>query len=248
MTVGLPALLAILAAGPLRVPGPIARDLGGDVRPAGLPSRIGRDFARLGSTVPLRVLGAGAALAAASHPADRALTGSLSASPPAEAALDGGSALGSAAVQFGIAGAVYGVGLATRNETAAGTGTVLLEAQVVGGVMAQGLKYAVNRTRPDGGRYSFPSGHTESAFVTADVLLQRFGWKAGVPAYAGAVYVGVARIAEREHYLSDVVFGAAIGIASARAVGHQAGSRSVRIAPVVMRHGAAVFVAIGPVG
>jgi len=241
MTPAVAVLIAILSAGSARGRDPVARDFASDVRAVSLPSRIVHDFGRLGSRESLRILGVGGVAAAAAHPADMATLTSLSSSHAAEATLDGGATLGGSAVQFGLAGAVYGVGLVTRNEKTAVTGTHLLEAQIVGGVIAQGVKHAVDRARPNGGRYSFPSGHTESAFVTADVLLQRFGWKIGIPAYAGAVYVGAARIAEREHYLSDVVFGAAIGIASARAVAHQGRIRSVRMAPVLARRRAATY-------
>jgi membrane-associated phospholipid phosphatase len=50
------------------------------------------------------------------------------------------------------------------------------------------------------------------------VLLQEFGPKVGVPAYAGAVYVAVSRLSEKQHYLSDVVFGAAVGSIAGRTV------------------------------
>jgi len=240
MTGAAAVLLAILAAGEPRARAAIAPDRGTGVSPAGLPSRVLHDFARLGSAVPLRILAAGGAAAIASHPADQAALQSIGG---AEEALDGGTTLGGSAVQFGAAGAVYVIGLATRHESAARVGSALLEAQIVGGTVTQGLKYAVDRERPDGGRYSFPSGHTEAAFATADVLLQQFGWKAGLAAYAGAAYVGAARISEHQHYLSDVVFGAAIGIAAARSVDHRPG-RSLQISPVPTRHGAAVFMEV----
>ena len=75
------------------------------------------------------------------------------------------------------------------------------------------LKLAVHRTRPDGGAYSFPSGHTAGAFAIAPVLARHFGWRAGVPAYLLAVMTGAGRLEDRHHYLSDVIFGAALGTA-----------------------------------
>lgn len=64
---------------------------------------------------------------------------------------------------------------------------------------------------------SFPSGHAALAFATAEalaILLPRWrGWF-----YAGAALVGMERIAENAHYLSDVVAGAFWGVLCCRAV------------------------------
>jgi membrane-associated phospholipid phosphatase len=76
------------------------------------------------------------------------------------------------------------------------------------------LKIATDRTRPDGGHLSFPSGHAASAFTGAAFLQRRYGWKLGVPAYLLAGYVGYSRVESKRHYTSDVVAGAAIGIAA----------------------------------
>ena len=76
------------------------------------------------------------------------------------------------------------------------------------------LKLAVDRTRPDGDQYSFPSGHAASAFAGAAFLQRRYGWRLGIPAYALASFVGYTRVEANRHYTSDVVAGAAIGIAA----------------------------------
>ncbi|HSD29523.1 MAG TPA: phosphatase PAP2 family protein [Vicinamibacteria bacterium] len=76
------------------------------------------------------------------------------------------------------------------------------------------LKPLVDRTRPDGGHQSFPSGHATSAFVGAAFLQMRYGWAVGLPAYAVATYVGYSRVEADRHHPSDVVAGAAIGIAA----------------------------------
>jgi membrane-associated phospholipid phosphatase len=104
------------------------------------------------------------------------------------------------------------------------------------------VKYAVNRERPDGGRHSFPSGHSSATFATADVLAQEFGWQIGAPAYAGAVYVAISRLAEKQHYLSDVVFGAAVGIASARTLDMSTHGRRFTVTAVPLPGGAALVV------
>jgi membrane-associated phospholipid phosphatase len=41
--------------------------------------------------------------------------------------------------------------------------------------MTQGLKYSVNKTRPNGGNHSFPSGHTSAAFQGAAFIHARYG-------------------------------------------------------------------------
>jgi hypothetical protein len=214
---------------------------------SGLPRRLTLDARRLFTTKrPAFILAAGGLAAYAVHAADHSSVNHLSSSRALERFLDGGADSGDAPEQGLTAIGVYAAGYATGNERAKEVGTSLVEAQMVDLFMTQGIKYAVNRERPDGGRYSFPSGHTSSTFATADVLMQEFGPKVGVLAYAGAVYVGVSRLAEREHFLSDVVFGAAVGIASARTLGFHAGHRSVSISPSVTRGGAAVFVDISP--
>jgi membrane-associated phospholipid phosphatase len=189
-----------------------------DTSVARLPARIVGDLRWLGTRAPLFTIAAGGVAALAVHPADHATSHAMSGSNTADEALDGGAIGGNGGVQFAVAGAVYAIGLATHNEKTRQVGSALVEAQAVEGLVTQGLKYAVQRTRPNGGHYSFPSGHSAAVFATAEVLRRHFGWKAGLAAYAGAAYVAASRLSEREHYLSDVVFGAAIGIASAQAV------------------------------
>ena len=76
------------------------------------------------------------------------------------------------------------------------------------------LKVTVDRTRPDGDQYSFPSGHAASAFAGAAFLQRRYGWRAGIPAYTLASFVGYSRVEANRHHTSDVVAGAVIGIAA----------------------------------
>lgn len=81
--------------------------------------------------------------------------------------------------------------------------------------VTRALKHAIEEERPDGSDDdSFPSGHTSSSFAAAATLGKRYGWKYGVPAHAVAVFVGVARVKARKHYVHDVIVGAAIGEAA----------------------------------
>jgi membrane-associated phospholipid phosphatase len=166
----------------------------------------------------LLILGTGGAAAIALRPSDRDISRSFAASDSLERTLEPGNGIGDGYVQVAAAAGTWLLGRVSNHPRLAATGVDLIEAQLLNGAFTQGLKYAVNRDRPDGGRYSFPSGHASATFVTATVLRYRYGWKAGIPAYAVGVYVGAARVGERQHYLSDVVFGAALGTVAGRAV------------------------------
>lgn len=85
-------------------------------------------------------------------------------------------------------------------------------------IATQGLKYAINESRPNGSEHSFPSGHSATAFFGATLLAKEFGenypWIA-VGGYAIAGTTAVLRMANNQHWASDVLMGAGIGIASA---------------------------------
>ncbi len=129
----------------------------------------------------------------------------------------------------GLALGTWGIGELTNRPLVAHVGSDLIRVQVMNGLLSRGLKIAVDRPRPGGGGHAFPSGHTSASFATAGVLHQHFGWKAGAPAYAFATFVGYTRIRDRAHWLSDAVFGAALGLASAQAVtrGHESHTWSI---------------------
>lgn len=81
-------------------------------------------------------------------------------------------------------------------------------------VVTQVLKYSISESRPNGGKHSFPSGHTSAAFSGAEFIRREYGWGWGVPAYLTASYVGWSRLETHSHRLDDVLAGAAIGILS----------------------------------
>jgi len=94
-------------------------------------------------------------------------------------------------------------------------------------LLTSGLKYSINRSRPfvqypndivkrtDAGKYSFPSGHTSSAFAMATaVTLSTKKWYVAVPSYAYACAVGYSRMRLGVHFPSDVLGGMIVGIGS----------------------------------
>lgn len=77
------------------------------------------------------------------------------------------------------------------------------------------LKLAVDKRRRDGSNNnSFPSAHSSVSFQAASFLQQRYGWKAGIPAYALSTYVAWSRIYAKKHDIWDVAAGMAIGVGS----------------------------------
>jgi membrane-associated phospholipid phosphatase len=205
-----------------------------------LPLRVVKDLGRLASRTPLLIVAIGGALALAARPGDPRMVASLSGNHAAEESLDAGSALGDGFVQAGAAVAVYGIGASLHRPATASFGADLIEAQAVTGLMTQVLKVAVDRTRPNGGRHGFPSGHASATFATAGVITRRFGWRYGSVAYAAAAYVAASRIADRQHYPSDVIFGAALGIAGAHTVDMPARGGRLSLTTAAVPRGAMV--------
>jgi len=80
--------------------------------------------------------------------------------------------------------------------------------------ITQALKFGVNRTRPNGGNHSFPSGHTSAAFQGAAFIHARYGDAYAIPAYIAASFVGYSRVYANKHFKSDVYAGAIIGTLS----------------------------------
>ena len=82
-----------------------------------------------------------------------------------------------------------------------------------------GTKYAVGRQRPQGSSHnSFPSGHTATAFLGAELLDLAYGERYPLLAsfgYLTASLTAYGRILNNRHWGSDVLAGAAAGILSA---------------------------------
>ena len=209
-------------------------------------TNLGNDIRNLPSIENAVILGVGGGVSFAVHGEDRDITQEFTESPTVEEVLDPGEAVGGGVVQFGAALGVYILGRSSHNQRLSLVGADLVRSQILNAGMTQGIKLAVGRTRPDGSRYSFPSGHTSSSFATATVLQRHFGWRAGIPAYGLAAFVGGSRLQQNRHYLSDVIFGAAIGIVAGRAttVGH--GKASFAVTPYAVGGGGGVTFTLVP--
>lgn len=85
------------------------------------------------------------------------------------------------------------------------------------GIMVNTIKRTVDEKRPDSGaQNSFPSGHTATAFMGAELVRMEYGTGYGIGAYVVAGGVAFLRLYNDRHWLNDVLAGAGIGILSAQ--------------------------------
>ncbi|MBS1600268.1 MAG: phosphatase PAP2 family protein [Bacteroidetes bacterium] len=120
------------------------------------------------------------------------------------------------------AAAVYGLNIAgiKGKNNLLDRSMIYLMSSVISNAAVFGLKGVTHEQRPDGSDYySFPSGHTAQAFVSAEFLRQEYKdvspWY-GIAGYGIATGVGILRMYNNKHWLNDVVAGAGFGIASTR--------------------------------
>lgn len=86
------------------------------------------------------------------------------------------------------------------------------------GIMTNAVKYTVREPRPNNidERNSYPSGHTATAFMGAELVRREYGTGYGIAAYTVAAGIGFMRMYNNRHWLNDVLAGAGIGILSAQ--------------------------------
>lgn len=201
------------------------------------------DFGRfVSSPKSLGVLTVGGAAAFGAHTVDRDVTRDFS-GMNVNNAFTLGAVIGSTPFQLGASIAVYGLGRALGHSCAATVGADLIQAQLMAEGLTFMIKQATRRSRPEGTGYSFPSGHTTITFASATVLQRHFGWKVGLPAYAVATYVAASRVEMKKHYLSDVTFGAVLGITAGRTISIGNG-RHLFVSPIASEWGPGVGITL----
>lgn len=83
------------------------------------------------------------------------------------------------------------------------------------GILVNAAKYTIRVPRPDNAaRNAFPSGHTATAFMGAEMLRREYGPWWGLGGYAIAATTALMRVYNGRHWTSDLLGGAAIGILS----------------------------------
>ena len=205
----------------------------------------GRDFAYFPRRKSTWVLLAGGAVAAlAVHPADDYVASHIVGNDAADKFFKPGRIIGGTAFQLGASVGLWAVGRyilphegESKTNKVSHLGFDLLRAQIVSQALVHGIKYTGQRDRPTGECCAFPSGHATSAFAAASVLERHFGYRGSWPALLAASYVGASRLVENRHWLSDVVFGAALGEAVGWTVVGRHGRSGYALQPVPVRGG-----------
>jgi membrane-associated phospholipid phosphatase len=129
-----------------------------------------------------------------------------------------------------VAGGVVAAGLVTGRPALRRAGERVATSLILAGVGVTAIKLAVGRGRPSqgadaddvhpfSGAESFPSGHTTMAFALATALadeIRRPG--ATIALEAAAAATAWSRVNDNKHWLSDVLAGASLGVASSQLV------------------------------
>ena len=185
-------------------------------------------------------LAIGAVAALSTRPADSKFGRSLTSNTGLTETFEPGAFIGSTPLQLGLSATTYAVGRAAGWPRMTAVGADLFKAELLADGLAIGRKEAVRRHRPEGSGFAFPSGHTTVSFASATVLQQHLGWRVGAPAYALATYVALSRVQMKRHYLSDVAFGAALGVMAGRTITIGTQRRALMLAPMATDGGGGV--------
>jgi membrane-associated phospholipid phosphatase len=129
-----------------------------------------------------------------------------------------GDVLGHPGTHLAAAAGLYFAGAASADPRLLGFARRMIDTLVLTDLSTLAVKGIAGSDRPNGQRWGFPSGHAASSFAVATLVDDEFGHGWGTMAYALAGFVGWSRIDGGKHDVSDVFFGAAMGIVIARGI------------------------------
>jgi len=140
-------------------------------------------------------------------------------------------------VQVPALAGVYAVSVWTDNDKLHEFSKAVISAYSLSAMYTVAIKGITNTSRPttqfENGHYGFPSYHASSTFSIAAVIDEYYGWEVALPAYVLGGLVGWSRIDQREHDLSDVLFGSVLGFVVGKTVAaaHLEQKSNFRITP-----------------
>lgn len=191
------------------------------------------------------ILGVGAGAAALALPIDDEENAHFAGSGAVGRFYAPGKYLGSFPVQVGTAAGLYVVGRYVmphaqgepQTNKVSHLGFDLTRALIVSQVMTQGVKLLFRKDRPTGECCGMPSGHAAAAFATAAVFERHLGYRGAWPTFVVATYIATSRLHDNVHFLSDVLFGSALGMASGWTVVGRHGRSTYAMVPTPTRGG-----------
>lgn len=191
------------------------------------------------------ILGVGAGAAALALPIDDEVNAHLAGSNAADNFFAAGHIIGSFPVQVGTAAGLYLIGRYALPHTQgepktnkiSHLGFDMTRALIMSQALTQGVKLVFRKDRPNGDCCGMPSGHAAAAFATAAVLERHLGYRGAWPTLVVATYVATSRLHDNVHFLSDVIFGSALGMASGWTVVGRHGQSSYAMVPTPTRGG-----------
>jgi len=201
------------------------------------------------------ILGIGAGSALLVHPVDDDVNAHLVGKTGLARIWTPGKYLGAAYTQAGVSIGLWLIGryvvspdpdqplvqgVSPRTNKWSHMGFDLLRAQIVSQTVVLATKFAVRRDRPTGVCCSFPSGHAAAAWAAASVVERHFGYRLALPTIVIASYVATSRLHENVHFLSDVLMGSSIGLATGWTVVGRHGRSNYALTPVPVRGGLAM--------
>lgn len=194
------------------------------------------------------ILGIGAATALLAHPKDDDVNDNLQGSRNVGRIFAPGKYLGAVYTQAAVSVGLYTIGRYVlppaadepRTNKVSHLGFDLLRAQIVSQAIVQGMKHTIRRDRPMGDCCAMPSGHAATAFATASVLERHYGYRMAWPTLVAAAYVGASRLHDNRHFVSDVLFGSAVGMATGWTIVGRHGRSTYAFRPVPIPGGIAL--------
>ena len=200
------------------------------------------DILHLPARQNLYIAAIGGGLALGTHALDQTVNARvLNQYPFLNRAFAPGQYLGNTAEQLALSIGTWAVGRVMHKPRLSHLGMDLLRTQALTELLVEPIKFATRRERPDGSNHqSFPSGHAAITFAAATVIERHLGWKRSAVAYLVASYVAASRLHDNRHYLSDVVFGAAVGSIAGRTVTEH-GRDNWTLTPRVVPGGVAIM-------
>ncbi len=210
---------------------------------AGAASQEDRDLLRSGDLAWAGVFAGGLALVVPAGGLEEriARSGDTDGEGVDAAVADVGGVVGNGYFNYTLAVGTYLGGRAAGSPVAARLGLRTIESLAVANAVTSLLKVTMGRARPkvtedsrafhffeiEDDYRSFPSGHASQIFAIAGTVSRELGEKAPwVPwvAYPVAAFVAGSRVVGREHWVTDVISGTAVGVLSSRLIGRLHGS------------------------